>query len=239
MENKHIYNLVICLDKKGKKSILLSQGTIDEIDNLTMSFNNSQELRSYFSEQEELFEEKYKKDIEYIKTKYNKKESGDITIIDPEKINNTEIPRESIVYNKNVEIFEIAIDDQSFVQFLKKADYSKYCAIQRYNNAIGDRYKKITDERISWLIREVPKIYEEYSTKYNKLPLKTIYKHYLKEQQILKKYQEMYDTLEQKEEPDKLEAYEIEFLNEQNYNQKYELKEKKGKQKIKTNSWEK
>ena len=245
MDKKHIYRLVICLDKKGEKSTLLAQGTINEIDSITMSFNNSQELRSCYCEKEEEFEKKYKEGIEYLKTKYNRKETGDVTIIDPEKISVTDIPRESIVYKENIEMFEIAIDDLQFVQFLKNADYSKYCAIQRYNNEIDEQHKNeideqhknIIDETISWLIRKMPKIYDEYAIKYNKPPLKTIYKHMKKEKQLLNKYKEMIEKqTDETANIEQLEAYELTYQQDRRDYLKYDLngyKEEKGRRKVK------
>lgn len=208
------YKLVICVDRKGKKGILLKEGPIEEIDKITTSFNNSKELRSFFLEQIEEFEKKYKADIEYLKTKLNKEETGDITIIDNES--KADIPREQVIYNKNIEMFELSLKDNEFIQFLRKADYSTYCTINRY-------HYEITEE-ISWLIRKIPKIYEEYRIKYNKLPLKTLYKHYLKEQQIMYK---IYSEIEEQEEPTTLEAYEIEFMKDKKENQKYDITEKK------------
>ena len=169
------YRLVICIDKRGQKGILLKDGPIDEIDKITTSFNNSKELRAFYSEKVEEFEEKYKKDIEYLKKKLGKEESGDITIIDLESKN--DIPREQIIYEKNIEMFELAIKNQEFIKFLRKADYRTYCDINRYNHEIN--------ETTSWIIRKIPKIYEEYRNRYNRLPLKTMYKHILKEQQML------------------------------------------------------
>lgn len=210
------YKLVICIDRKGKKGILLKEGPIEEIDKITTSFNNSKELRSFFPEQIEEFEKKYKADIEYLKTKLNKEETGDITIIDNES--KADIPREQVIYNKNIEMFELSLKDNEFIQFLRKADYSTYCTINRY-------HYEITEE-ISWLIRKIPKIYEEYRIKYNKLPLKTLYKHYLKEQQIMYK---IYSEIEEQEEPTTLEAYEIEFMKDKIDNQKYDVREIKQK----------
>lgn len=226
MENEHIYKLVICLDRKGKKSILLKQGPIYEIDKITSSFNDTQELRTYYSEQEETFIKKYEKDIKYLEKKYNKKEIGDITIIDPEKVETTDVPREKIIYNEEIEMFEIAINDTEFEQFLKKTDYSKYCLIQTYNGQI--------DERVSWLIRKIPKIYDEYATKYNKLHLKTLYKHFQKEKQLLNEYKEMIeDQSEDTTNLVQLEAFEKEFMEERKENQKYDTSTKT---KIKTKS---
>ena len=237
MENEHIYKLVICLDRKGNKSIILEQGPIYKIDTLTSPFNNAKELRAYYSEQIELFEKQYQKDINYLENKYNKKELGDITIIDPEKISVTDIPRESIVYKENIEMFEIAIDDLQFVQFLKNADYSKYCAIQRYNKEIDEQHKNIIDETISWLIRKMPKIYDEYAIKYNKPPLKTIYKHMKKEKQLLNKYKEMIEKqTDETANIEQLEAYELNYQQDRRDYLKYDLngyKEEKGRRKVK------
>ena len=204
MENEHIYKLVICLDRKGNKSIILEQGPIYKIDTLTSPFNNAKELRAYYSEQIELFEKQYQKDINYLENKYNKKELGDITIIDPEKVETIDVPREKIIYNEEIEMFELAINNIEFEQYLKKTDYSRYCLIQTYNGQI--------DERISWLIREIPKIYNEYASRYNKLPLKTIYKHYQKEKQLLNKYKEMIENqTDETANIEQLEAYEVEY----------------------------
>ena len=144
-------------------------------------------------------------------------------------------------------MFEIAIDDLQFVQFLKNADYSKYCAIQRYNNEIDEQHKNIIDETISWLIRKMPKIYDEYAIKYNKPPLKTIYKHMKKERQLLQAYQKLYGNEivdnyqgiydESNNDPtEQLEAYELNYQQDRRDYLKYDLngyKEEKGRRKVK------
>ena len=47
-------------------------------------------------------------------------------------------------------MFELALKDNEFIQFLRNADYSSYCSINRYNYEIN--------ETTSWLIRKIPKI---------------------------------------------------------------------------------
>ena len=231
--NEHTYKLVICLDKKGKKGILLKEGTIDKIDKITTSYNDSKELRNNYFEQEEAFRRLYKKDIERMQNKNKKRETGDITIIDPQKVDIIDIPREDIIYNGDVDKFELAIEDKGFMEFIRKADYSKYCALNGYNY-------KIT-EKISWLIRELPKIYDEYSKKHNTPSLKTIYKQKLKEIERLKKRRMMrFDENAEEELTEKnLEAYEAGYIQERRESQKYYIEEENGKQKIKKISGEK
>ena len=228
MSHDHKYKLVICIDKEGERGVLLEEGTISDIDAITIMFENVQGLRAHYDEKVELFKHKYKNNIDFFENKYNKKETGDITIIDPEKVGKISIPREGIIYRKDIEMFELVIKDDEFLKFLDKAAPSKYLKIIEYKET-----KRITDE-ISWIIRDFPEIYTEYATRYNKTPLKTIYRHYLKKQQLINKLLE--DQQENEDQAIPSEAYEIDFENSRRQYQKYYFgctEEQKGHQKKK------
>lgn len=221
------FELIICIDKLGTKKIILEKNTIDEIDKMTTSFESSDEIRCYFSEKIEEFEEKYKEYMESLTEKNNRKEKGDITIIGTI---NKEKRRIKVLYNKHIEVFEYIIRNEEFQKYLRKNFYEEYCRLQQTKNE-----KIIFNESISFLIRKIIKIYNQYSKDNNKLPIDTIYKHMQKEKQLLKKYESMYyETSNQEEKPpEQLEAYEIEFIKEKQENQKYDIQEKKGRTKMK------
>lgn len=222
------FELIICIDKLGTKKIVLEKNTIDKIDKLTTSFENSDEIRCYFSEQVDEFEEKYKIYMENLSEKNNRKENGDITIIGTI---NKEKRRIRVLYNKHMEVFEYIIRNEDFQKYLRKNFYEEYCKIQQMKS----RTIKFNEE-ISFLIRKIIKIYTQYAKDRSKLPIDTIYKHILKEKQLLQDYETMYyrNTKENEEIPvEQLEAFEMEFIKEKQENQKYVIEEKREKQKTK------
>jgi hypothetical protein len=229
------FELVICVDKEGKKKVVLEKSTIDKIDTLTTSFENSDEIRCFFSDKVEDFEEKYKTYMNSLSLKNNRKEQGDITIIGTI---NKENRRIKVLYNKHIEVFEYIIRNESFQIYLKRHDfYEEYCNIQQLKNGPVK-----FNESTSFLIRKILNIYKQYAKDKNELPIDTIYKHLLKEEQLLKEYQELYKESEEQEEviyPEQLEAYELDFIREKHANQKYDIedikgiKEIKGRQKVK------
>lgn len=227
------FELVICIDKDGKRKKILEKNSIDKIDTLTTSFENSDEIRCYFSDKVEEFEEKYKIYMNSLSLKNNRKEKGDITIIGTI---NKETRRIKVLYNKHIEVFEYIIRNESFQTYLKRHDfYEEYCNIQQLKN---DPIK--FDESTSFLIRRVLNIYKQYAKDKNELPIDTIYKHMLKERQLMNEYKALYKEKQEEEtQPEQLEAYELEFIKEKQDNQKYNIedikgiKETKGRQKVK------
>ena len=220
------FELVICIDKLGTKRVVLERNTIDEIDKLTTSFETSDEIRCYFSEKVDEFEDKYKTYMKNLSEKNNRKENGDITIIGTI---NKEKRRIRVLYNKHIEVFEYIIRSEEFQKYLRKNFYEEYCKIQQIKSR-----NIIFTEEISFLLRKIIKIYTQYAKDKNKLPIDTIYKHILKERQMLQDYETIYNqTPNEKVPTEQLEAFEIEFFKEKQENQKYVIEEKKGKQKTK------
>ena len=158
--------------------------------------------------------------------KNNRKEEGDITIIGTI---NKEKRRIKVLYNKHIEVFDYVIRNEQFQKYLRENFYEEYCKIQQAKN------KTIKfNEEISFLIRRINKIYTQYAKDNNKLPIDTIYKHMLKEKQLLQEYESMYYENTNDETPEEqLEAYEIEFMKEKQESEKYDMQEKNGRQKIK------
>lgn len=222
------FELVICIDKLGTKKIILEKNTIEEIDKLTTSFENSDEIRCYFSDKVEEFEEKYKTYMESLSLKNNRKEQGDITIIGTI---NKEKRRIKVLYNKHIEVFEYIIRNEEFQNYLRKNFYEEYCKIQQTKKELIE-----INEEISFLIRKINIIYTQYAKDKRKMPIDTIYKHMLKEKQLLQEYESMYyEKIKEDEEtpPEQLETFEIEFMKEKQENQKYDIQEKKGHKKTK------
>ncbi|MGM9850314.1 MAG: hypothetical protein ACI31V_05415 [Bacilli bacterium] len=227
------FELVICIDKDGKRKVVLERNTIDKIDTLTTSFENSDEIRCFFSDKVYEFEDKYKTYMNSLSLKNNRKEQGDITIIGTIK---KETRRIKVLYNKHIEVFEYIIRNESFQIYLKKHDfYEEYCNIQQLKNGPVK-----FDENTSFLIRKILNIYKQYAKEKNELPIDTIFKHMRKQNQILEDYQALYDkTTNEGLEQEQLEAYELEFIREKHENQKYNIedikgiKEIKGRQKVK------
>lgn len=235
------FELVICIDKLGYKKVVLAKGTIDEIDKITTSFENSDEIRCFFSDKVDEFEEKYKTYMHNLSEKNKRKEQGDITIIGTI---NKERGRVKILYNKHIEVFEYIIRNPEFQEYLKDNYYTEYCRIQQIKN----EDLKINED-LSWLIRKVYKIYKQYSKENNKLSPNLIYTHMKKTDQLLQAYQKLYgneivdnyqgiydESNNDPTEPEEAVSYELTYQQDRRDYLKYDLigyKEEKGRQKVK------
>lgn len=228
------FELVICIDEKGKRKVVLEKGTIDKIDNLTTSFENSDEIRSCFPNEMENFEEKYKIYMESLALKNNRKEQGDIALIGTI---NKEPRRIKVLYKKDIIVFrEYIIKFEPFQQLLKaKGYYEEYCEIQRL------KYGRIEfNEQISFLVRKILKLYTQYAKENGYLSIDTIYKHIQKEKALMKAYEKEFTENEYEEQDGEppisyevMEQEEKEYYASLNFPIIKETKEIKGRQKVK------
>lgn len=229
------FELVICVDEKGKRKVVLEKGTIDKIDNLTTLFENSDEIRSYFPEEIETFEEKYKTYMDGLELKNNRKEQGDISLIGTI---NKEPRRKKVLYKKDIIVFrEYIIKFEPFQQLLKaKGYYEEYCEIQRLKQSRIE-----FNEHISFLVRKVLKLYAQYAKENDYLSIDTIYKHIQKEKELMRAYEEEFTKNEYEEQQDEeppisyeiMDQEEREYYASLNFPVIKETKEIKGRQKVK------
>lgn len=244
----NIFELVICIDKLGYKKVTLEKNTINEIDKITTSYENSDELRNYYPEKISEFGYKYKEYMSNLSGKNRRKENGDITIIGTLS---KERKRFMTLYKTHIDVFKYVIKDADFEQYLKTNFYNDYCLIQQVKPLNQIEFKETT----SWLIRRIYKMYEEYAKGKNKLSPRTIYRHIKAVEQALEEYETLYDNIivdnyrgiydESNNEPTYPEetiSYEVIEQEERRAYLKYDLigqREEKGKTKIKSkkNQW--
>ena len=139
--------LIYTLDTKNERKIILKEGTLEQIDDLTSKYNK-EELISLFKNE---IEEFLKNNREYIENKQIK--TGNFIIINEYK------KIKKVFYKKHKELFNLIIDDEEFMNYLDKNytgtdiffdDFIKY---------------KIYDNRI---MRKACKIYREEYKKQDK-----------------------------------------------------------------------
>lgn len=228
------FELVICIDEKGKRKVVLEKGTIDKIDNLTTLYENSEEIRNDFPEEIETFKEKYGTYMEGLTNKNNKEERGDITLIGTI---NKESKRIKILYKKDIIVFrEYIIKFEPFQQLLRaKGYYEEYCEIQRLKQSRIE-----FNEQISFLVRKILKLYTQFAKENGYLSIDTIYKHIQKEKALMKAYEKEFMENEYEEQDEELiissdvmEQEDREYYNSLNFPVIRETKEEKGRQKVK------
>lgn len=200
--------LLICIDQQGKKHQVLEKGPIERIDNITSEMESSLELRSYYLDKISIFKEKFGTYMDTLSVKNKRKENGDIALF---TTINKEYSRIKVLYKKHIEVFKNVIRNYEFQCYLKNNYYSEYAVIQRY------KYAELTLTReSSILIRRIYDIYKEYASKEKKPSPDVLYN---KIKNIPKypenNYQGIYDeSKNDPTEPEQLEAYEIEDLEE-------------------------
>lgn len=228
------FELVICIDEKGKRKVVLEKGPIDKIDNLTTLYENSEEIRNDFPEEIETFEEKYKLYMESLALKNNRKEQGDIALIGTI---NKETKRIRVLYKKDIIVFrEYIIKFEPFQQLLRaKGYYEEYCEIQRLKQGRIE-----FNEHTSFLVRKILKLYTQYAKENGYLSIDTIYKHIQKEKALMKAYEKEFMENEYEEQDEELiissdvmEQEDREYYNSLNFPVIRETKEEKGRQKTK------
>ena len=245
------FELVICVDKNGYKKEVLERGTLEELYKITTKYENSEEIRSDYEylEKIEEFQEKYGKYMTELTDKNSKIEKGDITIIDPEisesnkklEKSKQKNPRKKIIYKPQIEELKIIKEDKQFEQYLKNNYYREYCIIQICIQ-IFKTDKLNLNEELVWGIFEIIRIYRLYAKQNNKLSPEAIYNHIKKTKQILQAYQMLYEnevldnyqgiydeSNNEPTEPEKLEAYEIDFIAEHRDEKKYDIQPNKVK----------
>lgn len=139
--------LIYTLDEKNKLKIILKEGTQEEIDKLTLSFENSKELRTIFQNE---IEDLRNKNIEYINNR-KRNETGDIVTI------NSNNKRIRVLYKRHIRVFNEIINDEQFLNYLSKNYMSIYELLDE-----NLKYTKYSNN----LIRKVYAIYkDEYKEK--------------------------------------------------------------------------
>lgn len=207
------FELVICIDKEAKTKEILITGPIQQIDKYTIKFEEGNQIKKRYQTKVQKFYQDNKQHIQTITKKTGRAETGDIALIGTL---NKEIKRIKVLYRKHIKVFETVILYKDFEQYLKNNYYKEYCEIQIY------KHKEIEllelTEETSLIIRRIYDIYKLYSKEFNQ-PSPT------------KIYSEIKKQENKPEDITKLEAYEMIFMDERMENQKYDIREKKGKQK--------
>ena len=230
------FELVICIDEEGKRKVVLKKDSIDKIDNFTTLFENSDEIRSYFPDEIRTFKEKYQTYMDGLELKNKRKEKGDIALIGT--INKESRRRKKVLYKKEIIVFrEYIIKLEPFQKHLKaKGYYEEYCEIQRL------KQNRIEfNEHISFLVRKILDLYTIFSKENGYLSIDTLYKHIKKEKEMMKAYEKEFAENEygnqQEEKPiisyDVMEKEDREYYDSLNFPVIKQIKEIKGRQKVK------
>lgn len=200
--------LTICIDQQGKRKTILETGPIEKIDAITSEAESPIELRYYYSEKIEEFQEKYQTYMDDLTRKNKRIENGDIALF---TTRNKEFARIKILYKKHLKVFKEIIKDYDFQCYLRKYYYREYAAIQRYCHTD----LKLTRET-SILIRQVYNIYKIYAKETKKSSPDVIYTKLKNTPEYPpNNYFGIYDeSNNEPTEPEQLEAYEIEDLKE-------------------------
>lgn len=160
-----LFSLVITVDRYGEKSKVLMKGPLHEIDKFTTTCESTGEVRENFSDEIEEFYNSYGEYMQQLTVKNNKKERGDITILNSKKEK-----RIRILYKKHLFVFKKVILDNDFIQFV----ITHHPELYKYIILIKMKIKHILsgvelNEESSIIIRNIYKIYkEEYAKQYGK-----------------------------------------------------------------------
>lgn len=230
------FELVICIDEEGKRKVVLKKDSIDKIDNFTTLFENSDEIRSYFPDEIRTFKEKYQTYMDGLELKNKRKEKGDIALIGT--INKESRRRKKVLYKKEIIVFrEYIIKLEPFQKHLKaKGYYEEYCEIQRLKQSRIE-----FNEHISFLVRKILDLYTIFAKENGYLSIDTLYKHNKKEKEMMKAYEKEFTENEygdqQEEKPiisyDVMEKEDREYYDSLNFPVIKQIKEVKGRQKVK------
>lgn len=119
------YYLVYAFDRECERSVTLKEGTLEEIDNFTSKFNNSNEIREAFKKDIEFYRRDKQEFIERIEKKTGKKETGDIVVHSiecgrsREKINK----RTRVMYKYHKDVLNEILSNQKFMEIFSKKCY--------------------------------------------------------------------------------------------------------------------
>lgn len=160
-----LFSLVITVDRYGEKSKVLMTGPLHEIDKFTTKCESTGEIRENFPDEIEDFYNNYGTYMQELTAKNNKKERGDITIL-----NSNKEKRIRVLYKKHIFVFKKVILDNDFIQFL----ITHHPELYKYIIWIKRKIKHILsdvelNEESSIIIRNIYKIYkDEYAKKYGR-----------------------------------------------------------------------
>lgn len=167
------YSLVITVDRFGEKSTELMSGPLHEIDKFTTTCDSTGDLRENFPDEIDLFRNKYGNYMRELEEKNNKRETGDITIL-----NSSKERRVRVLYKKHLFVFKAVIFDNTFLAYLKLHDPELYNKVMDIKKGVNHILSDIDlNENTSIIIRGVYKMYKDrYAKEYNKPTPDALYK---------------------------------------------------------------
>ena len=106
------YYLTFAFDKECKNSIILMEGTLEEIDKFTSQFKSSVDVRKKFKKEIDQFYTEKSEYIKKVEEKTNRKETGDIAIYSiVGKVHETAMnKRTKVLYKFYIDIFTFTFD---------------------------------------------------------------------------------------------------------------------------------
>ena len=207
-----IRTLSLVLDEKGEKSLSLMEGEARDIDEFTLKFHDSEEIRSKFQKQIDVYLEQNKKYLESFK----RNSRGRIVILELHNINNEPVyvPKR-VLYKKYLVALDTMIkDEDTMKRFLKlegryvneKKIASNITKFIKYKIEKGTNFR--VRSQVDYLKREIKRIKdsfydnlrsiakayeEECKTRKNLKTIDQIFKEYLEEQKLKKEAKEQTD----------------------------------------------
>ncbi len=123
------YYLVFAFDKECKNSIVLKEGTLEQLDSFTSKFDSSLDIRKRFKKEISDFCEKNNAYIKMMEEKNKRKETGDIVIyyIDQSKSRGPIYKRKRVLYKYSIKAFYEIIKNKKLME-----EYARYSYINRY-----------------------------------------------------------------------------------------------------------
>jgi len=145
------YYLVYAFDKECENSLILKQGTLEELDTFTSQFLNSDDIRKKFKKEIELFRERKKVFIESVERKRGRRETGDIVIHfieckNNEKTNN----RIRVIYKYHKSLLDELIKNKTLMKLFSKKCYKEIKKNILYNDSKICRLSEYQCSKISF-----------------------------------------------------------------------------------------
>lgn len=121
------YYLVYAFDKECEISLVLKQGTLEELDIFTSEFKNSEDIRRKFKKEIELFRESKKTYIEYSEKKNGIKETGDIVLhsIECSKNNQRINVRTRVLYKYHKLLLDELLQNKTLMKVFSRKCYKE------------------------------------------------------------------------------------------------------------------
>lgn len=159
------YSLVITVDRFGSRSTELMNGPLHEIDKFTTTCEGTGDIRENFPDEIESFRSEYDDYMRELTEKNNKRENGDITILDSSKER-----RMRVLYKKHLFVFKAVILDNDFLAYLNLSDSELYNKVISIKSSVNHILSDIDlNEDSSIIIRRVYKKYKDgYAKEYKK-----------------------------------------------------------------------